>query len=133
MALTPEDRIEYVRYRLKKAEEAHQSALILCENRQWNAAINRLYYAAFYAVNALLTHHGIITKTHSGVKSQFLLHIVKPGLISTDHGKHYADLFDWRQKGDYGDFFDFGQEEVLAALQPTLELMQAIKLLIDQA
>lgn len=33
----------------------------------------------------------------------------------------YADLFDYRQKGDYGDFFDFEKENVMT-LFPQVEL-----------
>ncbi len=42
-------------------------------------------------------------------------------------GKVYSDLFDWRQKGDYGDFFDFTKEDVESIFYPTKELIEAIK------
>lgn len=58
---------EYVKYRLKKADETFEVAELLIENKKWNSAINRLYYAAYYAVSALLVQAGINTKTHSGV------------------------------------------------------------------
>jgi uncharacterized protein (UPF0332 family) len=45
---------EYIKYRFKRAEESFDDALILIKNRRWNTAINRLYYAYFYAVIALL-------------------------------------------------------------------------------
>ena len=35
------------------------------ENALWNTAINRLFYACYYAVTALLIDQGIETKTHS--------------------------------------------------------------------
>jgi uncharacterized protein (UPF0332 family) len=46
----PED---YIKYRYRRAEESFDEVLILSENGMWNAVINRLYYACFYAVIAL--------------------------------------------------------------------------------
>jgi uncharacterized protein len=123
---------EYIQYRLEKARETYEVAKLLVANEAWNSAINRLYYAAYYAVSALLVQSGILTKTHSGVKTQFLLHYIKSGKIELDHGKVYADLFDWRQKGDYGDFFDFTEEDVLSVLKPTERLIAEVKTLIEK-
>ncbi|MBK9338626.1 MAG: HEPN domain-containing protein [Lewinellaceae bacterium] len=117
---------DYTRYRIEKAEEAYEVAVLLIANQKWNAAINRLYYAVYYAVSGLLAKSEIETKTHAGVKTQFLLHFVKTGRIEMRLGKLYSDLFDWRQKGDYGDFFDFEEEEVVPLLEPTRALINAI-------
>ena len=98
------ERSEYVQYRFEKADEAYEVAELLVINKKWNSAVNRLYYAAYYAayyaVSGLLLHYEINTKTHSGVKTQFFMNFVKTGQISIELGKVYADLFDWRQKGD---------------------------------
>lgn len=48
------NREEYVNYRFHRAEESYEEALILAKEERWNAVINRLYYACFYAVIALL-------------------------------------------------------------------------------
>ena len=125
--MKPSERENYVKYRLEKAEEAFQAAILLAANNQWNAAINRLYYAAFYAVTGLLVQNNIETKSHSGVKTQFFMLFVKPGTIPLEMGKLYSDLFDWRQKGDYGDFFDFSEEDVLPLLQPTRNLLDSVR------
>ena len=102
-----EERSAYIHYRLEKAEETLEVAALLIENKRWNSAINRLYYGCFYAVTGLLVKSGKLNKSHSGVKTQFFLEYIKTGRIGIDYGKLYGDLFDWRQKGDYGDFFDF--------------------------
>jgi uncharacterized protein (UPF0332 family) len=51
MTGTKKDLIEY---RTKRAKDTFEDALILAEKNKWNSAINRLYYAAYYAVSALL-------------------------------------------------------------------------------
>src|SRR5258708_29003903 len=98
---------DYIYYRLSKAKESFQDAMLLAENNSWNACINRLYYSCYYAVSALLLKQDVSTYTHSGLKTQFNLHFIKSGIIKKEFGKLYSDLVDWRQKGDYGDMFDF--------------------------
>ena len=124
--MTPSERNAYSKYRIEKAEEAYEVAELLVSNQKWNAAVNRLYYAAYYAISGLLVKSEVETKTHTGVKTQFLLYFVKTGRIDVQMGKLYADLFDWRQKGDYGDFFDFLEADVLPLLKPTRDLLDAI-------
>ncbi len=124
--MTPSEWDSYSQYRMEKAEESYQAAELLIANSQWNAAVNRLYYAAYYAISGLMVKSGIETKTHAGVKTQFLLHFVKTGRIDMKLGKLYADLFDWRQKGDYGDFFDFTEEDVLPLVKPVRALIDAV-------
>ena len=57
---------DYIRYRLQRANETIAEINILIENKLWNTAINRMYYACFYAVGALLVKNGVETSSHSG-------------------------------------------------------------------
>lgn len=107
-----ENMTAYIRYRLEKAQEVYQAALILCEAEQWNSAVNRLYYACFYSASALLLYRHINAKSHSGVIGQFSECIVRPGLISKEEFRVYAKLLNWRSKGDYNDLYDFCKEDV---------------------
>ena len=127
--MTDSERDAYVLYRLEKAAETLAAAELLATHGMWNAVVNRLYYAAFYAVTALLVKASVETKSHSGVKTQFFLHFVKTGLINLEQGRLYGDLFDWRQKGDYGDFFDFSESDVKPLLGPTAALINKISAL----
>jgi uncharacterized protein (UPF0332 family) len=117
---------DYIAYRLSKALEALKDAKLLAENHSWNACINRLYYSCYYAVSALLLKNGISTQTHNGLINQFNLHFVKTGIIKSELGKLYANLMDWRQKGDYGDLFDFNKEIVEPLLIPVEEFLNKI-------
>ncbi len=126
------ERNEYIKYRLEKADETLEVAELLIDNKKWNSAVNRLYYAAYYAISALLVQAEINTKTHSGVKTQFFLHYVKTGIIEIELGKAYSDLFDWRQKGDYSDFFDFTKDDVQSIHEPTKRLIAAVKKVIGE-
>ena len=52
--LTEEERQAIVTYRLEKAENALKQVEANIANEFWNLIANRLYYAAYYAVTALL-------------------------------------------------------------------------------
>ena len=74
----PED---YSRYRLQRAKETLLEVETHIENKFWNTAINRLYYACFYAVGALLIRHGVETSSHSGTRLKFGQLFVRTGKI----------------------------------------------------
>lgn len=58
-------------YRLERAEECLEEAKILLEKGFANTFVNRLYYACFYAVSALLLTKGLTSARHSGVRAMF--------------------------------------------------------------
>jgi uncharacterized protein (UPF0332 family) len=126
----PED---YVQYRLNRAKETIAEIEILIQNEYWNTAINRLYYACFYAVGALLVKNGIETSSHSGYRQKFGQLFVQNGKISKDLAKLYTDLFEKRQKGDYNDFFDFDRDTVRRLYEPSKLFIQKIEELINES
>jgi len=103
---------DYIKYRFHRAEETFDEALILAEKEKCNAVLNRLYYSCFYAVISLLLKNNIETQTHDGARTQFGLIFVKTGKIDKKYGKLFTKLFDLRQKGDYGDLYDFDEKVV---------------------
>lgn len=129
MTGTKEDLISY---RIARAKDTYDDALILAERGKWNSAINRLYYAAYYAVMALLLDSDLKPTTHNGAKSIFSENFIKNGRIDTKYGKMYSQLFTWRQKGDYDDLFDFSEEKVIPYFEPVNDFISLIENLIKQ-
>jgi len=123
---------ELIEYRLKRAKDTLDDAHILAEKSKWNSTMNRLYYAAYYAVIALLIKSNYKTNTHNGVKSYFSEHFIKTNIISKDLGKIYSQLFTWRQKGDYDDLFDFEKEKVIPYFAPVKELIEKIEEIVNE-
>lgn len=69
--LTDTDRTEIVKYRLEKAYRTYNEAIGSIENGYVETAANRLYYAAYYAVSALLISYKYEASTHNGVIQMF--------------------------------------------------------------
>jgi len=61
----------------------------------------------------------------------FGLHFIKTGIISSDLGKFYSDIFDKRLTGDYDDFILMKEEDVIGLVPSGKELILKIKELID--
>ena len=78
-------------------------------------------------MNALLVENEILTKSHSATKSQFSLHFVKTGTFDKKYGKLLSELFDWRQKGDYDNIFDYNQSSVQPLFKPVMEMIKLIE------
>lgn len=62
---------DYIKYRMDRAKETILEVQTHISNGFWNTAINRMYYACFYAVSALLAKHEIDISSHSGVRQKF--------------------------------------------------------------
>jgi uncharacterized protein (UPF0332 family) len=65
---------DVVQYRLRRSRETLQDARILAHASRWNPCVNRLYYACFYAVSALLIQHGLSSSKHAGIRGLFNRH-----------------------------------------------------------
>jgi uncharacterized protein (UPF0332 family) len=118
---------DYINYRLQRATDTLNDAKLLAENGRWNSSINRLYYACFYAVSALLYFYSIEAKTHKGVRIKFMSEFIKTGLFDKDFGKLFSDLFDWRQEGDYSDFVSFDKDLTIPLIIKSEEFVNLIR------
>lgn len=95
-----------IRYRLGVARRMLDAARVLHDKGHDDSAVNRLYYACFHAVSALMTLRGMTSKKHSGVRSLFGVHFVKTGIISKDFAALYNELWDARRMADYSEFYE---------------------------
>ncbi|MFO8021223.1 MAG: HEPN domain-containing protein [Perlabentimonas sp.] len=122
---------DYIRYRIERAKETLDEVKVHIENKFWNTAINRLYYACFYAAGALLMKHNIEVSSHAGVRQKFGQHFVKTEKFNRELAKHYTELFEKRHKGDYNDFYDYDEETVLRLYPISREFISQINKLIN--
>lgn len=121
---------EIIRYWLEKAQESLDAAQDEKNAGRLSFSVNRIYYAYFYVVSALLLHKGLRFKKHSGVRAAFHQHLVKTGMVSREHGQFYDELFEGRQRGDYIELVRFEAEQVGKWLRQAEEFIEAVKLLI---
>jgi uncharacterized protein (UPF0332 family) len=130
--MTINKKSEYIKYRFRRAQESFDEALIMIDNKKWNTAISRLYYSCYYATIALLLKYNIEARSHSGVRTKFSDTFIKTRKIDIKFGKLFSHLADYRQKGDYGDLYDFDDKIVLPLVDQVREFISEIKILIEK-
>jgi len=123
---------ELVLYRLQKARETLKDACILAGAGRWNPCVNRLYYACFYAVSALLVRQGLSSSKHAGVRGLFNQYFVKTGKVAKEKARIFNDLFERRQEGDYMDFVSFEELQVRPWLSDAEAFVESIAVLIEK-
>lgn len=106
-----------VSYRMQRAKDTLNEADVLVNDGYYNAAINRLYYACYYAVIALLVKNNIPAQTHHGVKQMFGMHFILTKRIPNKYSRFYSQLFNDRMSGDYDDFLQY-DAEMLSEVRP---------------
>ena len=119
---------DLIRYKLSRAKETLEEAEIMLQTGYPHGATNRIYYACFYVVTALLLKRG----KHSGVVGLFNRHFVKPGLVGVDMGKFYSRMFDNRLESDYADWVEVEKRDIKEELVLAKEFIAAITNLVDK-
>jgi uncharacterized protein (UPF0332 family) len=119
-------------YRLERAHEALHEAEILFEQNHTNTYVNRLYYACFYTVSALLLTEDLSSAKHSGIRALFHKNFLNTGSIEMELGQFYDKLFRNRQKGDYADFIYFKVDEVRPWFEETKQFVESIESIIKK-
>jgi len=94
---------------IRKASRSLSAARRHIEEGDYDFASSRAYYAAFYAVEAILLTKQLAFSKHSAAIGAFNRHFVKTGVFPKDFSKYISRLFRERQTGDYE--FDLSIEE----------------------
>lgn len=126
MSLSSEERKAIVEFRIEKSLRAYEQAKGVIPLEYWETIANRLYYAAYNAVSALLIANGDVAQTHSGVIHLFGMRFVKSGLCSKEDGRLYHRLFTMRQTGDYDDTYGLSDIDVLPLVEPAGEFIEKV-------
>ncbi len=92
---------------LVKADQALAAARRELAAGDFALATNRVYYACFYALSAVLLSRGQAYARHAGLRAAMHRHLVRSGEISAELGRFYDGAFAERQAADYTTFARF--------------------------
>jgi uncharacterized protein (UPF0332 family) len=132
MSLTDEERDAIVQYRVEKALNALNDIHKILPMEVWATIANRMYYALYYAVSALLIKDGHKVSSHKGVISLYNLYYIKTGILSLEDGGLFGSVFAFRQGSDYDDFIDASEKDVKEYLPQVETLVKKIISLINE-
>ena len=132
MSLSIEERNIIVSLELKRARETYDDIGCLISANRLNGAANRMYYAVFHAVCALLIHDGHQVSTHKGSHALFSLPYIKTGILPREYGQLYSQLQTMREESDYNCAYDVEMDEIEQRLKPAKRLIEDIERLVSK-
>jgi uncharacterized protein (UPF0332 family) len=100
MSLDPYRQEKVDKY-MARARQTLATGKLVMAHEDYITAVNRAYYAIFYAANALLATKGLERSKHSGVIAAFRQHFVKTGIIEVEMSDVYGEAMDDRHDADY--------------------------------
>lgn len=110
--MNDEDLKKLITYKIERSLASLDDAKFLIENKKYLLAANRLYYSAFYIINAMALKYNFQTSKHTQLIGWFNKNFISTGKIEKDYGKTLVKLFDNRVKADYDDFIEIPIEQI---------------------
>lgn len=126
MTLSDSERLIVVNLEMEKAKRTFDDMSFCMQEGKWEVASNRLYYALFHALSALLISDGYNVKSHRGTLALFGEHYVRTGIFERKDGSLLSDLVIMRDNADYNCFFEANEEKLLPYIEPTQQLISKI-------
>jgi uncharacterized protein (UPF0332 family) len=123
-------RAEVVRYWWERAHTSLKAARREAAASDYPLAINRAYYALFYAVSALLLEEGHRFSKHTSVRASFNRDIIRTGRMNSADGNLYNQLFRDRHEGDYVEFTRFDAQYVQEKIEACEEFLVHLRPLL---
>ena len=125
-----EYKIELSKRRIELAHERMNTAGILLDAGDYKSVANRLYYAIFSAMRAVLALDGFDSKKHSGIIARFRQSYIKTGTFSTEMSKIIDDLEVIREDSDYDDFYVASKEESEKQYENAEHIVNEVKIFL---
>lgn len=85
------------------------------------------YYAAFYAIKAILALEEVDFKRHKDVVAYFNRTYAATEKVPREIGRKLARLQQKREKGDYDDLYIASKEETMEQIENTKSVILAVK------
>ena len=117
---------------IENAHEMLNVARFNLDNEVYASAINRAYYAIFYAANALLATKRLSRSKHSGVIGIFRQYFVKTGLVATELSDIYGQVMEDRHESDYELITAISQQDAQIDLTDSHKFVEEVEKWLKQ-
>lgn len=132
MSLTAEEREVMVALEIERATRIMSEVPVYVNAQLWNTLANRLYYAAFHAVSAVLIKKEVPVRSHKGAILMFNRDYVKTGCVSKEDGILFSQLESLRELGDYNCYIETTEEQITPFIEKTRNFVQKMKQIAEQ-
>ena len=116
-----------IKLQKEKAYRILSEADDMVEQKRWDIAANRYYYACYHILQALFISKGLSAKTHDGSLTHLGQDFIMPGLIDKKFGRFFARMVQLRHKADYNSIAEVTEAEVLEMAPLSKEFVEQVK------
>ena len=114
-------------YRMRNAVDTLDTAKLCMEHQRYKDTINRCYYAAFYAIKAVLALEEIDFRRHKDAVAYFNQNYVATNIFQREIGKQLGRMKRKREASDYDDFYVASYTEALEQYEAAEMIVKNIK------
>ena len=118
---------ELSEYRVQEADNSLKASMNCLNSGLYKDSINRSYYAAFYAIKAILALGTVDFKRHKDVVAYFNKEYVATGVFPRELGKRIGTLKQLREKSDYDDFYIKKKKKAIEQYATAEQVIKSIK------
>ncbi len=119
-------------YRVNNASNTLDTAKLCMDNKRYKDAINRCYYAAFYAIKAVLALEETDFKRHKDAVAYFNQNYVATDIFDREIGKRLSRLKRKRETSDYDDFYVASYEEAEEQYEAAELIVKSVQMFLKE-
>lgn len=117
---------DLARYKVERAKEELDTAILLFNNEKLKAANNRAYYSIYYSLTAVLCLEPIAFKRHKDTIGYFNKNYVHTGMFPGEIGRDISKAAKIRHASDYDEFYIAGKEEAEGQIKTATRLIELV-------
>ena len=102
----------------------------MVEQKRWDIAANRYYYACYHMLQGLFIAHGLSAKSHDGSLTHLGQDFILSGLIDKKFGRFFARMVQLRHKADYNCIAEVSEAEILEMIPLSKEFVHQVESLL---
>lgn len=120
------------KYRITEADDSLKVATHCLKEGLYKDSINRSYYAAFYAVKAVLALDTVDFKRHKDVMGYFNKEYVAKEVFPREIGRKIGTLQRVREKSDYDDFYIASKDKASEQFETAELVIREVKRYLEK-
>lgn len=120
------------KYRITEADDSLKVVAHCLKEGLYKDSINRSYYAAFYAVKAVLALDTVDFKRHKDVMGYFNKEYVAKEVFPREIGRKIGTLQRVREKSDYDDFYIASKDKASEQFETAELVIREVKRYLEK-
>jgi len=119
-----------INLQIAKSRRFLKDADDMVEQKRWELAANRYYYACYHIVQAAFISRNLSTKSHDGCLTELGKSFILTGELDKKYGRFFARMIQLRIKADYNSIAEVAENEVLEMAPLSKEFVDSIEALL---